>query len=80
MMIGMDESSSSARISRYETGTHEPPFSLAEKMAATLNVPVAFLYCDDDQMAALLVEYALLNEGAKTRVRALVADLSGSEV
>ncbi len=79
VMIGMDEGSSSARISRYETGTHEPPFSLAEKMAATLNVPAAYLYCDDDQMATLLIDYALLSEVSRTRVRALVADLSRSE-
>ena len=41
VMIGMDEGSSSARMSRYETGTHEPPFSIAERLASALNVPAA---------------------------------------
>ena len=40
-MIGIDEVSSSARISRYEAGTHEPQFRTAQKLAAALRVPVA---------------------------------------
>lgn len=54
VMIGMDEGSSSARISRYETGTHEPPFATAEKLAAMLGVPAAYFYCDDDRLADFL--------------------------
>ena len=49
VMIGMDEGSSSARISRYETGTHEPPFATAEKLATALSVPALYFYCNDDQ-------------------------------
>jgi transcriptional regulator with XRE-family HTH domain len=48
VMIGIDELTSSARISRYENGTHQPPFPTAEKLAAALNVPAGVLYCDDD--------------------------------
>ncbi len=40
--IGMDESCSSARISRYETGTHEPPIATVEKIAIALNVPLPY--------------------------------------
>lgn len=78
VMIGMDEGSSSARMSRYETGTHEPPFTLSEKIAAALNVPVAYLYCDDDQMAAFLIDYASLEKGAKEKVRELAAALTAT--
>lgn len=77
MMIGMDEGSSSARISRYETGTHEPPFSIAEKLAAVLGVPTAYFYCDDDNFALLLIRYAALGDSAKERVLALVSELVG---
>lgn len=54
--IGIDEGSCSARISRYETGIHEPPFEIAEKLAAALNVPVTYFYCPQDGMAALLLD------------------------
>ncbi|MBL0245772.1 MAG: helix-turn-helix domain-containing protein [Rhodoferax sp.] len=55
--IGMDETTSSARISRYETGIHEPPFATAANLATALNVPVAYFYCDDDKLADFLISY-----------------------
>ncbi len=58
VMIGLDEGCSSARISRYETGTHQPPFEIAEKLAAALSVPVETFYCRTDELAALLYEVA----------------------
>ena len=58
VQIGIDESSSRARISRYELGTHEPPISTARLIAKTLGVPLAYLYCDEDEVAVLLKELA----------------------
>jgi transcriptional regulator with XRE-family HTH domain len=34
--IGLDESSSRARISRYELGVHEPPYATAQLIAEAL--------------------------------------------
>ncbi len=76
--IGMDEGSSSARISRYETGTHEPPFATAANLAVALNVPAAYFYCDDDLLAELLILYAGLTKSQKNQVMALALELSGS--
>jgi transcriptional regulator with XRE-family HTH domain len=56
--IGLDETTGSARISRYETGVHEPPIATAKLLAAELGVPLAFLYCDDDDLAAALLNLA----------------------
>ncbi|MGN7876654.1 helix-turn-helix domain-containing protein [Roseateles sp. 22389] len=53
--IGIDESSSRARISRYESGVHEPPVQTARAIAAALAVPLPYLYCEEDEMAALLL-------------------------
>lgn len=72
----MDESCSSARISRYETGTHEPPFATAEKLALALKVPVAYFYCDDDRLADFLIQYAALSEAQKKQILALATELS----
>ena len=57
VLIGIDELTSSARISRYENGTHEPPFATATKLAQALGVPVTFLYCDDDDLARLVLAF-----------------------
>lgn len=53
--IGIDESSSRARISRYESGVHEPPVQTAKAIALALQVPLAYLYCEDDQVARFLL-------------------------
>lgn len=56
--IGLDEGTASARISRYETGVHQPPFETAEKIAKVLKVPVAYLYCPDDELAWLIIQWS----------------------
>jgi transcriptional regulator with XRE-family HTH domain len=53
--IGIDESSSRARISRYELGVHEPPVPTARLIASALGAPLAYLYCEDDNVALLLL-------------------------
>lgn len=74
-MIGLDESTSSPRISRYETGAHEPPVAIAEKLAEQLNVPVAYLYCPDDRLAALIQDMAKLDEAGHQRLRECLDEL-----
>lgn len=61
VLIGIDESSSRARISRYELGTHEPPVKTARLIAGVLGVPLAYLYCEDDELAHLLLALWMLN-------------------
>lgn len=54
VLIGIDESSARARISRYELGTHEAPVKTARQIADALGVPLAYLYCEDEAVANLL--------------------------
>lgn len=53
--IGLDEQTASARISRYESGVHEPPVRTARALAEALGVPLGYLYCDDDRLAAIML-------------------------
>lgn len=55
VLIGIDEHSASARMSRYENGVHEPPIATARLLAAALKVPLAYLYCDDDLLAEVVL-------------------------
>lgn len=64
-MIGIDESSSRARISRYELGTHEPPVKIARLIAQALGVPLAYLYSEDKDTAILLLKPRQLPEVAR---------------
>lgn len=76
VLIGIDELSSSARISRYENGTHEPPFVIAEKLAAALGVPTPFFYTPDDELAEVVCGFATLPAAKKATLIALLDELS----
>lgn len=68
VMIGLDEGCASARISRYETGTHQPPYATAEKLSAVLRVPTAYLYCKSDALGQLLLAVADFNNDELARL------------
>lgn len=53
--IGLDESSARTRISRYELGVHEPPIATARLLSKALDVPLPYLYCEDEQVAKMLL-------------------------
>ena len=78
VMIGLDEGSSSARMSRYENGVHEPPFLWVEKMAGVLGVPAAYFYCDDDRLAEIMLAYSALPEKKRKTLYANAMDLIGA--
>ena len=62
VLIGIDESTASARISRYESGIHEPPTATAKNIAKALDVPLAFLYCEYDDLASLILKVSKLTK------------------
>jgi transcriptional regulator with XRE-family HTH domain len=77
--IGLDEQTASARISRYESGIHEPPVDTARALARALEVPLGYLYCDDDRLGEIILavdrlppeEQQGLLEALHARLRAL---------
>jgi transcriptional regulator with XRE-family HTH domain len=53
-----------------------PPLATAEKLAGALGVPLAYFYCDDEQLAALILGFAALHAEGRARACALVEALS----
>ena len=53
--IGLDESSARARISRYELGVHLPPEQTTIQLAQVLNVPHAYLHCENERLAQIIL-------------------------
>ena len=77
--IGIDESSSRARISRYELGVHEPPLPTARLIAHAMGAPLSYLYCEDDKVAALLLALHKMKPAARDRkVQEFIAQLQQS--
>lgn len=68
VMIGLDESCSSARMSRYESGVHSPPFELAKQIAKKLKLPAAYFYCDDDRLAEIMRMYHAATEEGRSAI------------
>ncbi len=68
VMIGLDEGCSSARMSRYENGVHEPPFKTIEKIASALQLPLAYFFCEDDRLANIISSYQTCNEEQKQSI------------
>ncbi len=52
--IGLDEFVASTRINRYEKGVHQPDFTTLNNIADVLEVPVAFLFANDDLAKIIL--------------------------
>ena len=51
---GIDEFSASARMNQYETGKHIPDYLTLKQIANVLKVPVAYFYCDSDELAKFI--------------------------
>lgn len=57
----MEEQNTGApRVSRYETGRHEPDPETAEALAALLDLPLAYFYATSDVLAEVILLVAAL--------------------
>lgn len=65
---GIDEFSSSARMNQYETGKHTPDFSTIGRIAKALNIPPAFFYTTEDDLAKLIEKYGKLSKVEKANL------------
>lgn len=57
MKIGFDEFSASARMSQYETGKHFPDPKTIKALADAVGVPMAYLFCDEDNLAEMILRF-----------------------
>ena len=69
IQAGLDPSVASTRINRYELGVHKADYLISQRLAGILSVPVAYLYCDDDELANAIL--ALHRLPANKRRKAL---------
>lgn len=55
--IGLDVGAANSRMNHYENGRHAPDFETAKKIAAELDVPVTYFYCESDDIAEMLLSF-----------------------
>ncbi|EDW6384730.1 helix-turn-helix transcriptional regulator [Salmonella enterica subsp. enterica serovar Java] len=56
-LAGLDEETGGSRISQYEREVNEPGFALVRKLAEILDVPEAYFYAVDEDLAVLILQY-----------------------
>lgn len=68
VLVGIDETASSARISRYETGAHAPAFMVTQSLAKVLKVPAAYFYAEDDFVAEIILRLGRMESDQRQRL------------
>lgn len=54
---GIDISVASARFNQYEKGVHAPDFLTVRAIAKVLNLPTAYFFCEEDELAAVIKDW-----------------------
>lgn len=62
---GMDEFSASSRMNRYEIGRHQPDYETLTRIAKVVDVPVAFFYAENDDLAEMIIKFVRASKKSK---------------
>lgn len=74
IQAGIDEFSASARVNQYERGKHMPDLQTLTRLAAIVKAPVPYFYCQDGELAELILRFSSLSKAQKKRVLAEIGD------
>ncbi len=74
--IGMDASSSSARMNQYERGKHTPDVQTLKLLADELGVPLNYFFCEDESSAELA---CMIGEMTQSEREELIAMLCANK-
>jgi transcriptional regulator with XRE-family HTH domain len=75
ILAGIGQSSASTRMNYYAQGTNEPNLQILTRIAAVLETPVPYFYCEDDQLADLILKFGSLDEAQKGQLLAFADKL-----
>ena len=76
ILAGLDPSSASARMNRYELGKRVPTPAFIERLALELGLTPAFFYSADSDESELLTLYHRLDEAGRRAVMAAAREAS----
>ncbi|WP_348236162.1 helix-turn-helix domain-containing protein [Vibrio parahaemolyticus] len=76
ILIGMDESTASARMNQYEKGKHTPDVQTLKLIANELRVPLNYFFCEDEFSAELAIAISKLSVEKKKHLLDIINDFS----
>lgn len=78
-VLGLDDQNTAApRVSRYETGRHEPDQETMARIAKALGLPVAYFHAVDDLLAEVILLVSQMPQKEREAILALIRKRSGS--
>ncbi len=72
ILIGIDEFVAGTRINRYEKGVHEADIETAYRLALVLEVPLGFLYTEDDYLADIIIGFKKLSKQLQKNIHNII--------
>lgn len=79
ILAEIDPMSASARMNQYEKGKHEPNIVVVRQIATALDLPEAYFYAADDDMAELLRLFHRLGSEKRSEVIKMATRLSSEQ-
>ena len=74
-LVGGDKGNGSVRINRYEQEVNRADMDTAAALAKALDVPLAYLFAEEDDQADLLLAFAGLSKGDRSRILSQVQQM-----
>lgn len=75
ILAGIDEFVASPRINRYEKGIHQANIEIVQQLARVLEVPLAYFYAEDDDLATLIAAWNKVDAEQRQSILALVINM-----
>jgi transcriptional regulator with XRE-family HTH domain len=66
--LGMTKKIGSTRINRYEQQTSRADMDTAAALAAALNVPLAYLFADSEELASWILAFGALDPATRADI------------
>jgi transcriptional regulator with XRE-family HTH domain len=75
-LVSKDKANGSVRINRYEQEVNRADMDTAAALARALDVPLAYLFAEEDDQAEMLLEFAKLTKSERSKVLGQVRELA----
>ena len=78
-LVSGDKANGSVRINRYEQQVNRADMDTAAALAKSLEVPLAYLFTEDDDQAELLLAFAKLSKSERSQVLDLAMQMAAKQ-
>jgi transcriptional regulator with XRE-family HTH domain len=78
-MVANDKANGSVRINRYEQQVNRADMDTAADLARALDVPLAYLFAEEDDQADLLLAFAKLTKSERIKLLGLAKEMAAEK-